>query len=495
MNLADNLKKIRKDNHLSQEQLAEKLGVSRQSISKWELGIAYPELDKVVQLCNLFNLNIDDLLNQDIKEVNDKKQSKININKYIDDFLDYVTKVVDMFSSMNFKQKIKCIFEQFIIMIILLIVMSIIGVICQAILTDIISFLPANLYYFIFTIMKNIYFILCIVLGIILILTIFKTRYLDYYVIVKDENLENIEVKNMTKEDKKIYLEKKQEKIIIRDPNHSGYKFITGLLNCLLFLFKLVISLFGLGFCFTLIILVTMTVLNIALLNTGLLFLGGLLILVSFIIINLIILYIIYNFIFSKKIKTNKCAITFVSSLIIIGIGIALLTLGLSKIEYVNDLNNTNYYEVTTTKMKMSNDLIITGYNVNYIESDDKDLKVEFKHSKYYDVTLKNYNGIYSVNYSINNDYNLYGITKTIIDDIKNLKFIDYSNVEVNIYTNKENIEILEHNLSNYYKNNIENEYEMKINDIIDEYENQINDLNETIDNLNRKIEDIQNEG
>ena len=67
MNLSDNLKKIRKDNNLSQEQLAEKLGVSRQSVSKWESGLAYPEMDKVLQICQLFNLNVDELLNIDFK--------------------------------------------------------------------------------------------------------------------------------------------------------------------------------------------------------------------------------------------------------------------------------------------------------------------------------------------------------------------------------------------------------------------------------------------
>ena len=46
--LSENLKRIRKDNNLSQEQLAEKLGVSRQSVSKWENGEAYPEMDKVL---------------------------------------------------------------------------------------------------------------------------------------------------------------------------------------------------------------------------------------------------------------------------------------------------------------------------------------------------------------------------------------------------------------------------------------------------------------
>ena len=47
-----NLKKIRKENNLSQEQLADELGVSRQAISKWESAQAYPEMDKIISLCN-----------------------------------------------------------------------------------------------------------------------------------------------------------------------------------------------------------------------------------------------------------------------------------------------------------------------------------------------------------------------------------------------------------------------------------------------------------
>ena len=69
MNLSDNLKKIRKEHNLSQEDLAESLGVSRQSVSKWESGQAYPEMDKVLQICKMFDVSIDDLLNQDIKKV------------------------------------------------------------------------------------------------------------------------------------------------------------------------------------------------------------------------------------------------------------------------------------------------------------------------------------------------------------------------------------------------------------------------------------------
>ena len=48
MNIAENIKRLRKQHNLSQEQLAEKLNVSRQSVSKWESGLAYPEMDKVL---------------------------------------------------------------------------------------------------------------------------------------------------------------------------------------------------------------------------------------------------------------------------------------------------------------------------------------------------------------------------------------------------------------------------------------------------------------
>ena len=46
MSFADNLKQLRKEHHLSQEELAELLDVSRQAVSKWENGNGYPEVEK-----------------------------------------------------------------------------------------------------------------------------------------------------------------------------------------------------------------------------------------------------------------------------------------------------------------------------------------------------------------------------------------------------------------------------------------------------------------
>ena len=77
---SENLKKIRKDNNLSQEQLADELGVSRQAISKWESGAAYPEMYKIIAICDKFNVNIDDLLHKDIKKVKGEQETKKNIN-------------------------------------------------------------------------------------------------------------------------------------------------------------------------------------------------------------------------------------------------------------------------------------------------------------------------------------------------------------------------------------------------------------------------------
>ena len=114
-NFAENLKKIRKENNLSQEELAESLGVSRQAISKWESKAAYPEMDKIIFLCDKFNLNIDDLLHKDIREVKSEEDAKRKLNNYIDEFLKFITDTINLFLRMNFKSKIKFLFEQFII--------------------------------------------------------------------------------------------------------------------------------------------------------------------------------------------------------------------------------------------------------------------------------------------------------------------------------------------------------------------------------------------
>ncbi len=85
MNFAENLQYLRKQKDITQEQLAERLEVSRQSVSKWESGQSYPEMEKLLQICGMFHCNLDTLMRGDIKSTfakdvhgYDKFQSKFN---------------------------------------------------------------------------------------------------------------------------------------------------------------------------------------------------------------------------------------------------------------------------------------------------------------------------------------------------------------------------------------------------------------------------------
>lgn len=69
MKFGENLYNLRKAKKLSQEKLAEKVGVSRQSVSKWETGESYPEMEKIMRLCDIFGCKINDLVHEDFADI------------------------------------------------------------------------------------------------------------------------------------------------------------------------------------------------------------------------------------------------------------------------------------------------------------------------------------------------------------------------------------------------------------------------------------------
>lgn len=83
MKFGDNLRNLRKSKKLSQEDLSEKVGVSRQSVSKWESGIAYPEMTNILILCKIFGCKINDLLSERIEDFNSfDEEVKMNVVKF-----------------------------------------------------------------------------------------------------------------------------------------------------------------------------------------------------------------------------------------------------------------------------------------------------------------------------------------------------------------------------------------------------------------------------
>ena len=98
MNFSEKLLTLRKAKGMTQEQLAEKLDVSRQSISKWESGQVIPEVEKIVELSKAFNVTLDyllkpseidelsvktDILEQQQKQLLSREQTRTRIYKNI----------------------------------------------------------------------------------------------------------------------------------------------------------------------------------------------------------------------------------------------------------------------------------------------------------------------------------------------------------------------------------------------------------------------------
>ena len=466
---SENLKRIRKENNLSQEQLADELGVSRQAISKWESAVAYPEMDKIIALCDKFNLNIDDLLHKDIKEVKGEEESKKKLNSSIDDFLRFITNTINLFSNMNFKSKVKCLFEQLIIGLILFLLSMLTYLVLESLFENFVEFLPDKFYYFITNLLDSILIVALLIICIIIITHIFKTRYLDYYEKIKlDCNKENSEFddkiiegteKNIQEDiyekKNKIIFKRNENKIIIRDPKHSEYKFINTLFKIIIGVIKFFSLCFGLFVAFGLICLFVSFVASFLLYKTGFFFIGLLLAILSSSVITIVILLLILNFVFNRKNDKKKIIWSFICSLIIFGVGCGLILVGTISFDVLE--YDESSLKTISKEYNMKEDLLIypyRDYNIEYVVSDNSNLKVEYIISKYCSIddriNEEDGNNIMAWAYCENP-------TKIVREFIKNAnekKIIPINNriEKITVYTNQANIDKLKSNWTNYLK-------------------------------------------
>lgn len=453
MNLSENIKKIRKENNLSQEALADKLNVSRQSVSKWESGSAYPEMDKVLQICKMFNLNIDELMNQDINQVNNSKQEKKTFNKYFDDFTSFIGKSIDMFSSMSFKTKFVCFFEHLGIVGIMTLILYIIGAIGSSIFSNLFGFASYKVYNILHGIVSSLYLICSVILVFIIVVTSFKRRYLNYYVIVhseKDNAEEEVKEEKASseevKENKKVYLEKKQEKIVIRDPEGSGYNFMHVIFNIFLVGVKICAGFILMFVLLAILMFSIFIVLSFMISKTGTLFVGSLLGCIFIIVALFVIAALTYDFIINKK--PNKILFGYLFLVSIIGIGISggLFINGITKLNYVKGYESdgavTNVYEYSVVR-----DIYFSCCShIEYSVEDIDGVKVEVISSKYSNIYVaRNDDELY---FHYRGTINMFDNIKGILSDINSKNIIDYSEYKVIVHANSDTINYLK---KNYY--------------------------------------------
>lgn len=447
-NFSENIKRIRKDNNLSQEQLADILGVSRQAISKWESKVAYPEMEKILMICEKFNVSIDDLLHKDIKEINGEKESRNKINTHIHNFLKGVTNFVNMFFNMSFKTKVKFILEQIFIIIILVILSSLIMSFFKYFFNQLFSIIGDYMIRRIIVTTLNIFIsFMCFVSTIVIVIYIYKSRYLNYYVDYKSKsNAETIKEENNNKEMNNEFYNR--EKIIIRNQDNNDNILLNSTINILKYSFKFFILLIICTIIPSIFLLFFLLFMSFLISKSGLLFIGILLFIISLIIIGILFLTIFLNILFDRKNNKKRNIYIFLLSIILMGIGFGTVSLGLYKLEYLYD--NDKMYVTRIIRFKMNNKLnFYTNIDINYIEDDIKDIKVEYIINKKcdlnYTVSSHNLKNIYF--YPRCNSFTLENV-KEHIENINNKKIIRIKNEiqTIKIYASKKNIEILKEN-------------------------------------------------
>lgn len=456
MRFCDKLAKLRKENNLSQEQFADKMGVSRQAVSKWESGASYPDMDKILTMCKILNCNLEDLL--DDGTIGNTKKGKGN--DYFEDFLNFITKTYNMFWSMKFKEKIKCIFELSIIFIILFIFGSILYALLYNLIINNIYVIPrfGNR---LADIVDSVITLSIVILGVIIFIHLFKIRYLDYFITIEDsEAIEKTKEEALPDEkiinNKKYIVENKKEKIIIRDPEHSKYHFLDILGKIIIWITKFFAIVFTIPFIVIVIFMLMSTFMSFSFVKYGTLFLFIALAIIGALIISYVILYFIYNFLFNRKINFKIMFYVAIVGLIFMG-GFT----GLSIVKFMDydhkPLKDSDYIEKQEI-VKMEENLFITSRNYDYeIDNNVSDIKLlikipkDFNYRMYtnkdeYDSDL-NHLHIVSDNFSIFDAYNV------LKKDLKNNKIgiYDFNDINVKIISNEDNIKKLKLNHNTYY--------------------------------------------
>lgn len=451
MKFGDKLIALRKKKGLSQEELAEKLSVSRQSVSKWESNNTYPETDKIVQICNIFECTMDDLINDNITDIESiEKKSKNNINVMVDSFLDFITKTINMFSRMKFTSGFKCVIE----MIIIALVMLTLGYLFVGLSERVLSgFYPFEKGMEIFNgIIKSVLMLIWTIISFIVLVHVFKIRYLNYY----DELIN--EEKSKIKEDKK-------DRIIIRDENTRPFAFLSVLSKIIIIFVKVFVFFFGLFFMFTLLMLAIFFIISLYFSFSNAIFIGSTIATLALLVINVIILMLIIGFIFDKKYNYKILLITFLTSIIVSGIGIGIFALGIKDFKIVDNMDGILNLKSHSEEINYKDNMLITNSDNYYLNSSYKyeiDNNMEdgkIKISEVYDDKYLRMDKDSRIEYKMN-VLTIYGhqessvnLISQVIKDLKNniIRSYDFGYFDLKITANENTINKLMDNLRKLY--------------------------------------------
>ena len=464
MKFGENLQKLRKEKGISQEQLAEQLGVTRQSVSKWESGASYPEMDKIVALCNMFHCDMDALINKDITEEREKKDASSVVKEIFSGVTNYVKKTIYLFEHKSLKDIIKMCAQVFIIICVILL-FAIPFMLLKEIVVSLFytgdnwfSIFFAKFWNFIF---NGGYAILAIATF----LYIFKIKFLDNEEIIveeveedKNQNSEEVSEDNNSKTDASKCNEKKKVKIIKVKKNDFSLldllvKVITVCLKCLFVLLLIPIIIGTIMLLICLVLLIALFFKGLFLAGPILLFLGG-------IVFAIVIIELMLDFIFNLKFSKRRIIITIISSIVVSSIGLGLSIWYFLNLNVINDVPNSFNTETKEEVYTMTDDFLVHyddySFNTKFVEDNSLTNQVRVRIDYYTianDVSLERDNNEVYLNYEIVEGINIKQITDSVINNLKDGKIHAYDKlgrVSMTITTSKENIEKIKDNYQKY---------------------------------------------
>ena len=476
MNFSEKLVKLRKENKMSQEDLAASLDVSRQSVSKWESGQTYPEMDKLLAICKIFNVTLDSLTNDEV-DINNTENKDKNV---IDSFFSFVKNTYNFIVNNTLLDNTKCFLVMMFTFLALLILKLPVNLLSDKVTNLITSVKYNNFTIFVSNFFEFIFDFAYVALFIIVMIYIFKIGFLDKKDLKKDNDLK------LAKEDKPL---KESKPIKEKDRNENkNYSFINLLSNILIVFVKFFIACFTFPFLVTLIIFFIGLIIILYFAFNGLTYIGLILISLSTIFLNILTIEFLFDLLFSKKVPFKRMLITLIASLSIFGIGSGLFSIEVSKISYVNSISPKFKTTKSEFNVKMQDKLLIdTNTHYEYVIDNTLDnIKIEVE--TYPDFVTSHTEENASVYRIILHQYgvNAKNIFDDLVDNLKHNKVYNYNFIDnsiIKIYVNEKNINIL--------KNNIEKEYEIidKYNELLENY-NTLKEENNSLKEENQKLND-----
>lgn len=384
MSFRKNLEYLRKGKKLSQEDLADKLGISRQSVSKWESGAAYPETDKMLALCKLFDCTLDELMNQDMQEEKLEESRKYTFN----DFLKSVTGIVDrsikMITSMNAKSLFKFVLEIGVLLLLIILMRLPFQYIYDA-GANIFTQIDSRYFDILRAFWKFLIDIVYLVVSVVGFVYIYKVRFLDPF--------ESIEVRETFKKEKvkekgdqpsvvksEVKEVKKAEK---RNVDFGIFRFLG---KVVLFFVKCFVAFCTLFIVFFFLCSVAGVVVSISWMFEGVVFVGVLLFLLTLIAFLGMLIVVLYNFIFNRKSAWRKILIVLLGTLVGFGISAGVGLLELKEFTFVDVYSSNVVLDREVKEFEMRDDLLIEsrgGVNNFVIENGlGNRIRVEVAYSK-----------------------------------------------------------------------------------------------------------------